>query len=127
MEKIMLSQQNNITAETLLQQAENQLTNTQKTEFIKLQNDLLQAKTDSAKLVQYDALIDFWGRDLNNEELAVWYITQKAKLENSEKNLTFAANFILNNCITDNGDPLNRGFKAKLAKELFEKALLLNL
>jgi tetratricopeptide (TPR) repeat protein len=126
MKKIMVAQQNSITVESLLQQAENQLNNPQKNQLQKLQAELLHAGTDSAKIVQYEALIDFWGREVNNEELAVWYFAQKAKLENSEKYLTFAANFILNNCITDDGDPFKRGFKAKQAKELFEKALLLN-
>jgi cytochrome c-type biogenesis protein CcmH/NrfG len=56
---------------------------------------------------------------------AAWYTGEAAKLENSEKNLTFAAHFFLNG-VRRQENPELRKWLAIQAKELFEKALQLN-
>lgn len=91
-----------------------------------LQNDLAAARTVTDSITASEALMRFWGNDLKNHDIASWYLFQKAKLENSEKSLTFAANFILENTIHGDGDVLSAGWKAGLAQELFTAALQRN-
>jgi tetratricopeptide (TPR) repeat protein len=124
--KIITAQQQTITVESLTKDAEAKLTAEQKEHLKHLTADLKAAASNTEKISATTELIAFWGGDLKNDELAVWYVGEKAKLENSEKNLTFAANLILENCINNSEDFLKKGFKAKVAKELFEKALVLN-
>jgi tetratricopeptide (TPR) repeat protein len=124
--KIIGEQQKSITVESLTLDAENKLTAQQKEHLKHLTDELKMAANDTEKIAATTELIAFWGGEVKNDELAVWYVGQKAKLENSEKNLTFAANLILENCINNSEDFLKKGFKAKVAKELFEKALVLN-
>jgi predicted Zn-dependent protease len=125
-QKIAAEQQKAMTNESLIASAEINFTAAQKSHLQHLNEDLINAKSDTQKGKTYEELIEFWGRDAKNDELAAFYYTQKAKLENSEKNLTFAANLILVNCLNDNTNSLKKGFKANLAKELFEKALVFN-
>jgi tetratricopeptide (TPR) repeat protein len=91
-----------------------------------LQNDLAAAHTVTDSITATEALMRFWGNDLKNHDIASWYLFQKAKLENSEKSLTFAANFILENTIHGDGNVLSAGWKAGLAQELFTAALQRN-
>lgn len=123
---IIQEQQKAITINSLLTQAETALTPAQKNHATHLQQELTQASSDTAKLRVYNELLQFWGGELRNDEIAVWYVAEKAKLEKSEKNITFAANLILNNVIGNNTDVAKRGFKANVAKELYEQAILLN-
>jgi predicted Zn-dependent protease len=125
-QKIIAEQQKAMTAESLMVAAEVNFTANQKEHFNHLKDDLSKATTDTSKTKIYEELIEFWGGDAKNDELAAFYYAEKAKLENSEKNLTFAANLILMNCLNDNTNSLKKGFKANLAKEMFEKALLKN-
>jgi predicted Zn-dependent protease len=125
-QKIIAEQQKAMTAESLMVAAEVNFTASQKEHFNHLKDDLSKATTDTSKTKIYEELIEFWGGDAKNDELAAFYYAEKAKLENSEKNLTFAANLILMNCLNDNTNSLKKGFKANLAKEMFEKALLKN-
>jgi tetratricopeptide (TPR) repeat protein len=67
-------------------------------------------------------LSNFFETTIENRELAAYYFAEKVKLENSQKNLTFAANRILEGCLSDFNSP-NRNFRATIAKELFEIAL----
>ncbi len=125
-QKIVAEQQKAVTKESLIAAAEVSFTANQKAHLLHLNQDLSIANTDTAKSKTYEELIEFWGRDAKNDELAAYYYAQKAKLENSEKNLTFAANLILMNCLNDNSNSFKKGFKANLAKEMFEKALVFN-
>jgi predicted Zn-dependent protease len=125
-QKIIAEQQKAMTAESLMVAAEVNFTASQKEHYNHLKDDLSKATTDTSKTKIYEELIEFWGGDAKNDELAAFYYAEKAKLENSEKNLTFAANLILMNCLNDNTNSLKKGFKANLAKEMFEKALLKN-
>src|SRR6185369_10306762 len=54
-----------------------------------------------------------------------YYTSEAAKLENSEKKLTFAAQLFLNNLRGQDNQAL-RVWMAKQAKELFERALQVN-
>ncbi|MBO9572798.1 MAG: hypothetical protein J7497_11430, partial [Chitinophagaceae bacterium] len=54
-----------------------------------------------------------------------WYTGEAAKLESSEKNLTFAARFFLESARTQHDDGL-KNWMAGESKQLFERALALN-
>jgi tetratricopeptide (TPR) repeat protein len=123
---IIKKQQESITVASLLQEADKELSVQQKEHLNHLNEDFVAAKNDTSKLQAYEALIKFWGADARVDELAVHFVAEKAKLENSEKNLTFAADLILSNCIEDNSNMFKKGFKATIAKELYEKAIAKN-
>ena len=73
----------------------------------------------------FDQLASFWQDTVHQHELYNFYTSQSAKLVNSEKNLTFAAQLMLSE-LRDEADPGKRGWKAEQAIELFEKAIILN-
>ena len=70
-------------------------------------------------------MASFWNDSLHQHELHNFYTSQSAKLVNSEKNLTFAAQLMLAD-LRNESDPAKRGWKAEQAIELFEKAIALN-
>jgi tetratricopeptide (TPR) repeat protein len=116
------TQLQSVSTTTLLQEVDGSLTPKQKEHLQHLQQDLSNATSDTAKISAYFDLAGFFENDTENEELAAYYYAEKVKLENSQKNLTFAANLLLRNCINDN-PTAKRNFRAGIAKELFEKAL----
>ena len=125
-QKIKAIQQSLITMQTLETESLQTLTAPQQKHWKHLTETLQKATTDTAKIRANDELFTFWGKDAKNDEIAVLYFAEKAKLENSEKNITFAANYILEDCITNSSDFVKTGFKASVAKSLFEKALAIN-
>ncbi|MDP9229053.1 MAG: hypothetical protein M3O67_00105, partial [Bacteroidota bacterium] len=54
-----------------------------------------------------------------------WYEAEAARLENSEKNLTFAAHLFLNNLRVENNPALKK-WKALQVRDLFERSLKIN-
>jgi hypothetical protein len=73
----------------------------------------------------YHQLAKFWHDSANSWEPYAWYTAEAARLENSEKNLTFAAHLFLDNLIRDDVAE-RRKWKALQAKDLFERSLKLN-
>jgi tetratricopeptide (TPR) repeat protein len=73
----------------------------------------------------YHQLARFWADTAHIFEPYAWYTAQAARLENSEKSLTFAAHLFLNN-LKEQGSPQIRQWEAAQAKELFERSLSLN-
>jgi tetratricopeptide (TPR) repeat protein len=69
-------------------------------------------------------LSDFW-KGIHHHELTLHYLAESAKLENSEKSLTFAAHLMLNNMMEESDAQLQHWY-ATQSKELFEKALVIN-
>ena len=67
----------------------------------------------------------YWGDTLNNQEIGAYYAGEAAKLENSEKNLTFAAHLLLDDMMSTDSAAMQH-WLAVQAKELFENALKLN-
>lgn len=73
----------------------------------------------------YHQLARFWADSVRNFSLYAWYEGEAARLENSEKSLTFAARLFLDNLQNDELLP-RRQWKAFQAKDLFERSLSLN-
>ncbi|MDP4247264.1 MAG: tetratricopeptide repeat protein, partial [Bacteroidota bacterium] len=74
----------------------------------------------------YKQLAEFWADSVKEGFLPYAYYTgEAAKLENSEKSLTFAAQLFLRN-LRGQENPALKGWMGLQAKGLFEKALALN-
>jgi tetratricopeptide (TPR) repeat protein len=86
----------------------------------------IQAETDpSEKLHLYHQAIAFWKDSGRVAEPYLWYNAEAARLENSEKSLTFAAHLFLNNLRSEPSHEIKE-WKALQSKDLFERSLKLN-
>ncbi|MCX6324720.1 MAG: tetratricopeptide repeat protein [Sphingobacteriales bacterium] len=70
-------------------------------------------------------LANFWGDSVRQFDAYVFYLSKQAKLDNSEKNLTFAGQLILTRLRGEN-DEAKLAWQANEAIGLFEKAIALN-
>jgi tetratricopeptide (TPR) repeat protein len=70
-------------------------------------------------------LAAFWRDSINAFLPFAWYSSEAAKLENSEKSLTFAAH-LMEGRLLDADNPAIQNWLATNAKVLFEKALTIN-
>jgi len=119
--------QNELTADSILVHAREVL----KPGQIKWMNDLEQSvirgDVKGQKLDVYHQLAHFWKDSIGLFEPYIWYEAEAARLENSEKSLTFAAHLLLENIKRESEE--NSGlkrWKALLAKDLFERSLKIN-
>ncbi len=80
-------------------------------------------KADS--ILHQKALLQYCKDSLHSFLLGSYYLKNIALLENSEKNLTFAAQLILDSMMISN-QPAVQNWLASSAKELFERSLQLN-
>ncbi len=93
--------------------------------ILSLQNNISRGDVKEQQLNDYNALASFWKDSLNESTIYDFYVAQSAKLVNSEKSLTFAAQLILKDLRIE-PDPLKKGWKAAQSIELFEKAIEIN-
>jgi len=112
-----------ISIDTILALAVSQLTEAQKISFSNLKDKKV---TDEAgQLAVYHDLAHFWRDTIGIFEPYAWYEAEAARLEKSEKSLTFAARLFLDNLQSDE-NPTRRQWKALQAKDLFERSLNIN-
>lgn len=90
-----------------------------------LENNVAHEDIQDQKEHAYHKLASYWGDSLNIPEIGAYYSGEAAKLENSEKNLTFAAHLLLDRMMSDTSES-SRRWMATQAKELFDKALVIN-
>ncbi len=90
-----------------------------------LENTVSRGNVKDQQLKVYHQLSHFWKDSANIFEPYAWYEAETARLENSEKTLTFAARLFLEN-LQRESDPGLRKWKALQAKDLFERSLKLN-
>ena len=109
----------------ILQASESKL-NPDKLAYVnRLKNSVVRGDVKDQQLKAYRQLAAFWKDSVEDSFLpAAYYLGEAAKLENSEKSLTFAAQLFLNNLRGQH--PTLRFWMANQAKELFEKALELD-
>ncbi len=91
----------------------------------KLENNITRGDVPAQKIQSLNSLASFWRDSVKGFEPYAYYIYQSAKLDNSEKNLTFAAQLFLENLRSEH-EEAKLNWETGLAIELFEKALLLN-
>jgi tetratricopeptide (TPR) repeat protein len=115
-----------ITIDTILTFSRQQLDPSRPASLAKLENKLKAAGDNKEdKTHALHQLSRFWGDSARVFEPFAWYLAEAARLENSEKNLTFAARLFLDNLQQD--EMLERRqWKALQAKDLFERSLKIN-
>ena len=118
-------QEKKLDTEKLLTHAKERLTPQQLEKVTSLENSVKRGDVKNQQLAVYRQLVSFWRDTIKLFEPYAFYIAQTAKLENSEKSLTFAAHLFLNNLKTET-DPPMQNWLASNAKDLFEQALKVN-
>ena len=115
-----------IDLQDILQTASARLTPAQMAYTTRLQNSVVRGDVKDQQIKADHQLSVFWRDSVQNGFLlSAYYLGESAKLENSEKSLTFAAQLFLQG-LREQDDPALKSWMAKRAKELFEKALVLN-
>lgn len=100
----------------------NNLTPSQQSYISQLESSVVRGDTKSQRVRIFHQLAEFWKDSVHLLLPYAYYTAQAAQLENSEKSLTFAAHYFLDN-VRGQEDPGLRTWMAIEAKQLFEKAL----
>lgn len=111
--------------DTLLLQAKKSLSPNQLIWINNLENSITRGDVKNQQLSVYHQLSHFWKDSARIFEPYAWYEAEGARLENSEKSLTFAARLFLDELQNDQLDG-RRLWKALQAKDLFERSLKIN-
>ena len=122
---IAASDSNAVTINNILAASRSQLTASQQSHVSMLEAAVVRGDVKEQQIKVFRQLASFWKDSAHMLIPAAFYSGEAAKLENSEKNLTFAAHFFLNG-VRRQENPELRKWMALQAKELFEKALQLN-
>jgi tetratricopeptide (TPR) repeat protein len=91
----------------------------------KLENSVTRGDVNSQLITANTQLANFWKDSVKSFEPYAYYLSEAAKLDKSEKNLTFAAQLILDNLRAEQDEP-KLNWKTAQAVALFEKAIELN-
>lgn len=114
-----------ITFDQLLLKAKERISPAQVQRLLRLENAVTRGDVKDQQLHVYHQLARFWADSAHIFEPYAYYTGEAAKLENSEKSLTFAARLFLDNLMTE-GQPAMKYWLASNAKVLFDKALVIN-
>jgi tetratricopeptide (TPR) repeat protein len=101
------------------------LTASQALYLSKLENSVIRGDVSGQQVIANRQLAEFWKDSIHSFESYAYYLSEAAKLDKSEKNLTFAAQLILDN-LRGEPDEAKLNWKAAQAIALFEKAIELN-
>lgn len=115
----------NLSTPDVLAKSKQNLNAAQLQKLTQMENSVVRGDVHNQKIQIDHQLASYWMDSLHNEEIGAYYAGEAAKLENSEKNLTFAAHLLLDNMLATN-DVAMQHWLATQAKELFEIALKLN-
>lgn len=110
---------------TLLAQAKQKLNEEQVQRLAGLENSVVRGDVKEQQLHVYHQLARFWKDSVKVFEPYAYYTAEAAKLDNSEKTLTFAAQLFINNLLAE-GEPAMQHWLAENAKVLLDKALEIN-
>ncbi len=101
------------------------LTASQAIYLTSLENNISRGDVNAQQVTAYNNIATFWKDSARLFEPYAFYISKSAKLDNSEKNLTFAAQLFLNNLRAEQ-DEAKLAWQTEEAIGLFEKAIALN-
>jgi tetratricopeptide (TPR) repeat protein len=107
---------------TILEASKQQLTPAQQAHVAQLETAVVRGDVKEQQEKVYKQLADFWKDSAHLLLPYGYYTAEAAKLENSQKSLTFAAQFFLEGVRRQDNPELQRWMGLE-AKELFEKAL----
>ena len=116
---------NEINIDTILNHAKEQLRPEQITWLGTLEKSVTRGDVKNQQLDIYHQLAHFWKDSIRIFEPYAWYEAEAARLEYSEKSLTFAAHLFLDN-LRGEENPQLKKWKALQAKDLFERSLKIN-
>lgn len=109
----------------LLVKAKARLTAKQSEYIVSLENSVVRGNVKEQQIHVFHQLAKFWRDSAKVFEPYAYYTAEAAKLENSEKSLTFAAQLFIDN-LFDEGNHSMASWLANNGKVLLEKALELN-
>jgi tetratricopeptide (TPR) repeat protein len=111
--------------EDILAKAKEKISPAQVQRLMQLENSVKRGDVKDQQIHLYHQLARFWADSAHIFEPYAYYTGEAAKLENSEKSLTFAAHLFLDNLMTE-GQPAMQYWLGSNAKVLFEKAIAIN-
>ena len=111
-----------ISFNTILEASKQQLSAAQQAYVAQLETAVVRGDVKEQQVKVYKQLAEFWKDSAHLLLPYAYYSAEAAKLENSQKSLTFAAQFFLEGIRRQDNPDLQR-WMATEAKELFEKAL----
>lgn len=117
--------QSQFSTDSILFYAKKRLSAEQITRINYLENSISRGDVSNQKLHIFHQLAKFWGDSAKSFAPYAWYTAEAARLENSEKSLTFAARLFLNGLVEENDLEVKK-WEASQAKDLFERSLKLN-
>ena len=107
-----------------IQEEKKHLTPAQIINLGKLENSVTRGDVNNQLITANTQLANYWRDSLQVFDPYLYYLSEAAKLDKSEKNLTFAAQLILNN-LRGEQDQAKLSWKSELAIGLFEKGIAL--
>lgn len=114
-----------VTTADILNVAKKDLSTQQVSNLTQLENSVVRGNVKEQQIKVYRQLASYWQDSLHNPQIAAYYFGESAKLENSEKNLNFAARLLLQ-YIMNEQNPGLQTWLATNAKALFEQSLKIN-
>jgi tetratricopeptide (TPR) repeat protein len=114
-----------ITTTEVLNAAKRNITPQQLPYLTQLENSVVRGNVKEQQIRIYKQLAAYWQDTLHQQAIAAYYFGEGAKLENSEKNLNFAARLLLAHLMAE-GNTGMQSWLATNAKALFEKSLQIN-
>lgn len=113
------------TTADILNAAKKDLSVQQVSNLTQLENSVVRGDVKEQQIKVYRQLASYWQDSLHNPQIAAYYFGESAKLENSEKNLNFAARLLLQYIMSEQ-NPALQTWLATNAKALFEQSLKIN-
>jgi tetratricopeptide (TPR) repeat protein len=117
--------QSQYSTDSVLLYAKKHLSADQITRINYLEHSISRGDVTDQQLHIFHHLATFWGDSIKSFAPYAWYTAEAARLENSEKSLTFAARLFLNGLVEENDSQVKQ-WEAFQAKDLFERSLKLN-
>ncbi len=114
-----------IDAAVILEAAKQKLSPAQQAYVTRLESGVVRGDVKDQQVKVYRQLAGFWKDSVHFFEPYAYYTGAAAKLENSEKSLTFAARQFLNE-LKGTNQPAVKQWMADESKDLFERALVIN-
>jgi hypothetical protein len=111
--------------DSVLHYAKQHLSAEQLTRINYLEHTISRGDVKDQRIHILHQLAAFWSDTAKTFAPFAWYTAEAARLENSEKSLTFAARLFLNSLVEEN-DSRIKEWEAFQAKDLFERSLKLN-
>ena len=114
-----------VSIQDILAHAKDELKPNQKQFIAQLEEKASAEQDPQEKMHVFHQLARYWNDSATQPILKTYYLAEAAKLENSEKSLTFAAHQLIEYLLAGN-DPSVQHWLGIQAKDLFERALQIN-